>query len=455
MAEEYHRKRARKKIKLPSGETIYIPVLNEIGFADPVDRGQETFFTVRNDETSSRELHVDSLLPTPNVDADGNPPDGAQLDTSGDPLMVERVDKWIVIDPVNRAQETQAEIDNRTGSDTAPPRFVTHAKTHIYRYFKDPQNPDDSGVWIDSELIDEIALIDPVRRAQETHYILDNPTNEEFREGDLSGQASDDDEDITMADGGEGTEAFPVRTDPFQNIVNWSDAIWIIIGFSVVSVDHSANASATGGPPPALLLQATQYMTDCSGGLSFNTSSAAVIRSNGTTYNAIGATWSYSGGSSQVLDTPAPNTKFSSQTTPGAFVFVTEDAPSGNTGDPGMYQDFKLNGVPAYFDTLTVTAEAWGLDGDGINYKTGSGPSAVGFMASTGLTAIDWNTNWPPGAETHQENIFHYGNVFASRTFDFTGIVVTYNGEEYDSVAVLFATRGQSITVLCRRHLTA
>lgn len=254
MATEYKRKRARKLIKLPSGETIYVPVITEIGFVDSADRGQEHDYTCSNDKTGARTVHVDDVYAVP-VDKDGVNTSQAPVDKSGDALKVERIDMWPVLDPVDRAQETQIAFDNKTlgqdqdGNDAAPPHFITHAKTHIYRYFKDPQNPDDTGTWVDSELIDECDVLDLVDRAQETRYSLDNPTNQEFRDGDLSGQANPDDPDITIVDEGaqdpgEGTESNPVRLDPFQNIVNFSVGLWLQI--NVVDVGGPETDSIEG-----------------------------------------------------------------------------------------------------------------------------------------------------------------------------------------------------------------
>jgi hypothetical protein len=217
----------RKKVMLPSGEEIYIPVITQISFIDAIDRGQETQHTIDNSLDSNRIVHVDQVFATP-VDKDGTAiGDPAQQDT---PLYVERIDVWKSLDVVDRGQESEFSIDNRTGNDTAPPRFTNHQKTHVYRYFQDPENPDDNGTWIDAELIDQIAVVDPADRAQETIYALENPTNTQFRDGDLSGQASPEDPDITNGDAdGEGTVDNPIRTDPFQNIINFSSGHYLLV----------------------------------------------------------------------------------------------------------------------------------------------------------------------------------------------------------------------------------
>ena len=122
---------------------------------------QETAHQIVNDSTSKRTVHVDTLYPTLDVDANGVPQGDPVQDTGSDPLYVERIDIWPVIDPFERYQETQFLPDNVTGAEDGPPHFRTHAKTHIYRYYKDPLVPDDGGAWIDSELIDEIDVVDP------------------------------------------------------------------------------------------------------------------------------------------------------------------------------------------------------------------------------------------------------------------------------------------------------
>ncbi len=221
MPNEGSRITARKTIVLPDEETISVPVITQISFIDPLERYQETEHHIDNSSDSNRIVHVDQVHSV-DVDRDGVPTE-ATPEAGEDSLFVERIDTWNSLDPLERAQETQLTLDNRTGNDLLPPHFTNHERTHIYRYHKDPANPDDDGTWVDSELIDEFAVIDPQNRHQESHYTLTNPTNAEFRAGDISGQADATDPDIRIAGGdGEGTATNPVRLDPFQNIVNYS-----------------------------------------------------------------------------------------------------------------------------------------------------------------------------------------------------------------------------------------
>ncbi len=231
MPNEGSRITARKTVILPSGDTIKVPVITQISFVDPFERHQETEHHIDNSDQSNRVVHVDAVHSV-DVDENGVPTEEQPAVDTAESLYVERIDTWNAVDPFERHQETQLSLDNRTGNDLVPPHFSTHERTHIYRYHQDPNNPDDDGAWIDSELIDEFTVLDPLNRGQETHYILTNPTNEEFRAGDLSGQADATDPDLTIGDGsGEGTQGNPVRLDPFQNIVNYSSGNYVVIVF--------------------------------------------------------------------------------------------------------------------------------------------------------------------------------------------------------------------------------
>ena len=242
-------------------------------------------------------------------------------------------------------------------------------------------------------------------------------------------------------DDGEGTEDNPVRLDPFQNIVNYSGDIWIVIGFTVVVTEHNALVSIGGGDSGAFLINGS-YTTDYGSSLSFNTSSAAVIRSNGDTFDAEGATWSYSGGGFQG-ETPTPNTLFFSQTAlSNSFTIVTEELPT----TPPLYQDFKINGSPAFLDMLSVQVDAWGIPADGATYTH----SALNVIKSPTILQATWDAPIDPG----QQRLFLYGSIITSRTFDFHGINVSYKGGIFQSVAVDFPSMGQVITVLCKKQPT-
>lgn len=194
MPTETGRTTARKRITLPGGGHVDVKVITKISFVDANDRYQETQYTIDNSHTSVRKVHVD------NVYQSGM--------TSGSSIAVERIDQWPVFDAADRGQETQITIDNVTGATSNPPNFTAHKKTHVVRYF----NPADNTQYIDSELIDELHVIDPNSRAQETQFILNNPPNDDTAQADPS--------DPEISDTANGIDA-PWRTDPFQNIIGF------------------------------------------------------------------------------------------------------------------------------------------------------------------------------------------------------------------------------------------
>jgi hypothetical protein len=233
------RKRARKLVLLPGGDTMYIPCLVQLPFINAADQYQEVTVFCDSTAESSRKVHVDQVDSIP-VDADGNPTGGGP--TGAGKLYVERIDEWHTLTMAEQAQEQVTFPDNVTGHDTQPPRFTTHKKTHVYRYYKDPDNQSNALSWIDAEVIDEFDGLTMADQAQETHWLLDNAYN-----GDLSGQADPVDPDITIGSG-EGTSDNPIRLDPFQNIINWNAGPpYIIFGFSIITSGMSGQPVARQG----------------------------------------------------------------------------------------------------------------------------------------------------------------------------------------------------------------
>jgi hypothetical protein len=229
MADEGARVIKRKKIKLPGGDTVDVPVIVQITFLDVPERGQETQFTFDNTHTADRNVHVASILDDGRTDEEGNQ----------DGLKVERIDRFRVLDAPDRGRETFPEPDNRTVAQPpdAPPYFTTHEKTHIVRYLNTP----DDGNYIDSELIDQINFIDAPERGQESFLTLANPPDNDVDgitigdpvdDGTGTGktiptiQVSSDVADITdSSEGGSDSDVDPPwRLDPFQNIVRYSSA---------------------------------------------------------------------------------------------------------------------------------------------------------------------------------------------------------------------------------------
>ncbi len=193
MPTEVGRTTARKRITLPGGAQIDVPVITKISFLDP-SRGQETQFTISNDHTGVRTVHVDTIS------------------VSTGELKVERIDGWPTFDATDRAQETQFTFDNVKRGQNPPPYFIAHVKTHVVRYFD--INGDENN-YIESELIDAFTMFDAPDRAQETVYTLNNPQNDDDAQADSS--------DPEISDSDNGIDP-PWRTDPFQNIVNFNES---------------------------------------------------------------------------------------------------------------------------------------------------------------------------------------------------------------------------------------
>jgi hypothetical protein len=239
MASETGRIVRRKRIKLPNGNTCDIPVIYQITFADPADRGQDTEYTIDNTTDSDRTVRVASTF------GDEEPPDesgggGQNNANDSDILKVERIDKFQLQDAADRGQDIWPEPDNKTFDSNGPPFFTTHVKTHIVKFVaRNTDDTDDTSTWIKSELIDQISFTDSGDRGQETQFTLTNPSQDNPIDGMRFG--TDDDgiptisldpsafDEITSGVGidsdGNGD---PVRTDPFQNIISWSGEQFVI-----------------------------------------------------------------------------------------------------------------------------------------------------------------------------------------------------------------------------------
>jgi hypothetical protein len=201
----------RKRIQLPNGSTVDIPVVTQIAFLDVVDNGQESEFHLENGAAGYRDVRVASV-----------PGNGAPTDESGgsDGLKVERVDTWRVLDVVSQGQETDFHPDSKTINPSGPKYFSTHEKTHVVKYINTP----DDGNWIKSELIDQWKYADTVDQGQESEYFLFNPPDNAGIAGLTLGTDSEGNPTVAIDPGtAEISDAInPVRTDPFQNIVDFS-----------------------------------------------------------------------------------------------------------------------------------------------------------------------------------------------------------------------------------------
>jgi hypothetical protein len=196
MPKESNRTTKNKRVKLPSGTEVLVPVITSISFIDPVRQYQEYEYSVDNSAKGDRDIHVDDVKS----------------------LQVERIEKWKVLDPQRQYQESDFAFDNVTGAHDDPIHFSTHTKTHKVKW-------GDSNAWVESELIDEFSVIDPIQQYQEHSFTLTGNPDVDAN-GFAITQADPSDPDITDSDNGVDP---PWRTDPFQNIVDFSSAYYVAI----------------------------------------------------------------------------------------------------------------------------------------------------------------------------------------------------------------------------------
>lgn len=225
MPEEFSRTTKVKTIDVPGGEDVKFPVITKVSFIDPFKQYQEYQYEVDNSVQGDRRVHV--------VNVYG--------ESATQPIQVERLEIWKHVDPFSRYQESQVEFDNINGESNTPPSFDianggSHLKTHVVRWYRD-QNQQSTN-WVDVEYIDRFSVIDPKSQYQETIFELRNPTQEEADAMDL-----DSDPDITDA-----SIDPPYRTDPFQNIVNFSGAAGVSVSWAFFRTDVSS-----GGDEPYIV----------------------------------------------------------------------------------------------------------------------------------------------------------------------------------------------------------
>jgi hypothetical protein len=411
------RKRARKKIKLPSGEEIFIPVLVQVNIVN--QNGQEFQVTFDNTSGSNRIVHVDKVYHT-DVDANGNQT-GSQ-DTSAS-IDVERIDEWHGLDVVGQAQESKVLPDNVTGNDSTPPRFRTHQKTHVYRYYLDPNNADDNAAWVDSELIDELAIIDA--NGQEDQWILVNPFN-----GDLSGQADPNDPDITGSDGLDP----PYRTDLLQNIVNYFDSPWIGFGISiaggntgVVSIGPFVSPQALGSHVlSALYMQGyeTHRVAPASG--------SGTITIHGKTYNYSGlASFSPASGSLTAWAVCGFNTPAA-----GPFNVIVNAVRASASGSAYLQYPNATHPQAGWITALSVDIDflAWNGTGPFLVYGSNpAGPYSTGML--TNATAAQVSSD-DSGVGGNNFSIYEFGDVQGSGSQDVSGLVITRGSATWLPVAI-------------------
>jgi hypothetical protein len=231
MVTEIARKYGYKRIRVGSqvndhdtGDGIKIPVITEITFRDPVQRGQETTHTIDNRNTGWRDVHYAFVGPKGSPNAKEGGIDTLVDQVPGDCALVERLEVLRFRDQTDRGQETFPELNNSPESydPHGPPYFTQHLKTHVVKFWNDPTDQN-SGTAAEVELIDELLVKDPVEQGQETHYFLQNPQDDAAANAQLldeSGNPRTDLEDLTRTDVQVGEVDPPYRFDPFQNLIH-------------------------------------------------------------------------------------------------------------------------------------------------------------------------------------------------------------------------------------------
>ncbi len=386
MPTEVTRKLATKTFETDAGD-IKVPVITEITFADPVKRGQETTYTIDNSAGADRDVHVawvahDPTSPqaTENADPSATPPAGL--------IAVERIDRWRVKDPVQRAQETFTELDNKTYNPSGPPFFRTHLRTHVVNYRKTPTNPNDT-VLIASELIDEFIVIDPVNRGQETHFYLKNPVDDD----EANAQITPDLPDITDPD-----EALdpPYRTDPFQNIVRiggqpltifWAYLPEVLPGQGLGGGYHFRNLFGNLSSP------GTVTLPDGRVGIISGTFPTVpdVIFNPGAGVNFLAWPWWIVG----------PNTDATTDVQSGGYIYYDIPGPSGSFTHtwPFFGYTYTFGSTPAHFvsaGSLPVSFGPIAFTVDGVPWTLTNTHVAFTAIPESEFGAAPTNMGWQP-----------------------------------------------------------
>jgi hypothetical protein len=355
MPDEIARIVKRKRVTLPGGVTVDIPVITEISFLDRVSQAQESRSFLNNSASAHRTIRVAWIK--------GNG-QGSIENASGDPpsdvLPVERIDVLRTLDTVSQSQEIDIYPDSKTVNQPpdAPPYFKSHQKTHVVRYLNTP----DDGNWIDSELIDEWRFSDQVSQAQESFFFLTNPpdgsvaglTVGQDSSGKTTVQVDRSLDDI--ADTANGIDP-PWRTDMFQNIVDFNGQPFPTYGVLPTasgsedqSSSHFTNTPPTYNPP---------YVINSSGGTlgpaGLNTQSwltnAAVVN---------GGTTSLGGSPARSVTLPnLNNTTSLSEFAYGGLIGASDDLIEGHqaTIKPTSLKLTYSAGTQLFFDHVAMWAD--------------------------------------------------------------------------------------------------
>jgi len=239
----------RKRVPILSGDDEFdednyvdIPVIFEIDITGSL--GQ--LFTYRFYNDSTTQLRTVRVKKVGNVTGDFDDPENLDTDDSAY-VNAERIQTMAFSSSldVNQAWRTDKKLKNQ---DPAPktqeglddPR---HLRVHYVRYHKD-NDPDQS--WIDVELIDEMSFL--YSRGQEYGFKLRHPTADDYvaQGGEDFGITVGDNDpyqpmlgwcdptlDLLPVEFNQETgKPVAVRLDPFQNIVNVSGGVYVIVLFT-------------------------------------------------------------------------------------------------------------------------------------------------------------------------------------------------------------------------------
>jgi hypothetical protein len=242
MPTESARKTSVRRFSKPDDPDTYIdgPVVDVISFIDAHDSYQESEHTFDNtSQNLSRKTHKVTVT---------------GIDDPSSTIDVERIDSYDTTDERDSFQEA---ITSLLNSDDPP----KHLQTHTIKVFR----KDDPGTWYKVQRVDRFSVIDPRRQYQETVFQLkwpdgsdasdDGEGNTDLDNTENSAYDSDLDPPDTSSDGTDINP--PWRLDPFQNIVDISWGLFLMVlydGGKVAAVPmadiatpHTIYRDTTGG----------------------------------------------------------------------------------------------------------------------------------------------------------------------------------------------------------------
>ncbi len=227
------RKAVRKRINLPNGSYVYIPVLERIPFSVAADQYQERVIYVRNGSTASRTVRIREV---PNLD-------------NSEHIQVERIERLRVKTMAEQAQETDYYLKNLDPPPVLPDgtNDPAHERVHYVRYFQN--NDVNSDAWVDVELIDTLKATVAAEQYQEWRIYLKH---------DVPGEPINDpgvnygpvtigfcDPALELAEAELEIDP-PYRLDPFQNIIQFNSGT-VGEAFDAVYIwPLAANATPSG-----------------------------------------------------------------------------------------------------------------------------------------------------------------------------------------------------------------